>query len=136
MICRSHEIFDALTASFSSIITLSVVDLFSTVYDLLNCVPAVQVSEMALHFCERHGLMVVKCPSKFEIARLCKLTGATSLARFGAPLPEEIGSADRVSVDEIGGQKCTTFNRESQESTKVCCAGRLRLSWVIGSACV
>eukprot|EP00291_Cryptomonas_curvata_P011808 CAMPEP_0172188030 /NCGR_PEP_ID=MMETSP1050-20130122/21678_1 /TAXON_ID=233186 /ORGANISM="Cryptomonas curvata, Strain CCAP979/52" /LENGTH=534 /DNA_ID=CAMNT_0012862441 /DNA_START=9 /DNA_END=1610 /DNA_ORIENTATION=- len=77
------------------------------------------VSEMALHFCERHGLMVVKCPSKFEIARLCKLTGATSLARFGAPLPEEIGSADRVSVDEIGGQKCTTFNRESQESTKV-----------------
>jgi hypothetical protein len=82
--------------------------------------PLMQVSEMALHFCERHGLMVVKCPSKFEIARLCKLTGATSLARFGAPLPEEIGSADRVSVDEIGGQKCTTFNRESQESTKVC----------------
>jgi hypothetical protein len=81
--------------------------------------PLAQVSEMALHFCERHGLMMVKCPSKFEIARLCKLTGATSLARFGAPLPEEIGSADRVSVDEIGGQKCTTFNRESQETTKV-----------------
>ena len=88
--------------------------------------PTRQVSEMALHFCERHGLMVVKCPSKFEIARLCKLTGATSLARFGAPLPEEIGSADRVSVDEIGGQKCTTFNRESQESTKVRASHRAR----------
>jgi len=77
------------------------------------------MSEMALHFCERQKIMVIKCPSKFEIARLCKLTGATSLARFGAPLPEEIGIADRVSVDEIGGIPCTTFVRDSVEQTKV-----------------
>ncbi|KAJ1465458.1 hypothetical protein T484DRAFT_1864685, partial [Baffinella frigidus] len=44
---------------------------------------------------------------------------ATSLARFGAPLPEEIGIADRVSVDEIGGIPCTTFVRDSVEQTKV-----------------
>lgn len=77
------------------------------------------VSEMAMHFCERMKIMVLKCPSKFEIARICKLTGATSLARFGAPLPEEIGTADRVSVDEMGGHKCTTFVRDSIESTRV-----------------
>jgi len=77
------------------------------------------VSEMAMHFCERMKIMVIKCPSKFEIARICKLTGATSLARFGAPLPEEIGSSDRVSVDEMGGHKCTTFIRDSMESTRV-----------------
>merc|ERR1712216_374025 len=56
------------------------------------------VSEMAMHFFERMKIMVIKCPSKIEIARLCKLTGATSLARFGAPLPEEIGTCDRVSA--------------------------------------
>uniref|UniRef100_A0A6T8JWW1 CCT-theta n=1 Tax=Hemiselmis andersenii TaxID=464988 RepID=A0A6T8JWW1_HEMAN len=77
------------------------------------------ISEMAMHFLERNGIMVVKCPSKFELARLCKLTGATSLARFGAPLPEEMGAADAVSVDEIGGIKCCTFNRESQEQTRI-----------------
>jgi len=77
------------------------------------------VSEMAMHFFERMKIMVVKCPSKFEIARICRLTGATSLARFGAPLPEEIGSCDRVSVDEMGGQKCTRFLCDSRESTKV-----------------
>eukprot|EP00292_Cryptomonas_paramecium_P007329 CAMPEP_0113727936 /NCGR_PEP_ID=MMETSP0038_2-20120614/41534_1 /TAXON_ID=2898 /ORGANISM="Cryptomonas paramecium" /LENGTH=533 /DNA_ID=CAMNT_0000659249 /DNA_START=13 /DNA_END=1611 /DNA_ORIENTATION=- /assembly_acc=CAM_ASM_000170 len=77
------------------------------------------ISEMALHFLERYKIMVIKCPSKFEIARISRLTGATSLARFGAPLPEEVGSADRVSVDEIGGFKCTTISRESLESTKV-----------------
>ena len=77
------------------------------------------VSEMAMHFCERMKIMVVKCPSKFEIARICKLTGATSLARFGAPLPEEIGTCDRVSVDELGGRPCTTFIRDSVESTRV-----------------
>ncbi|EKX45203.1 cytosolic chaperonin protein, theta subunit [Guillardia theta CCMP2712] len=77
------------------------------------------ISEMSLHFLERAKIMVIKCPSKFEIARLCKLSGATSLARFGAPLPEEIGKADRVSVDELGGQPCTTFVRDSLEQTKV-----------------
>jgi len=77
------------------------------------------VSEMAMHFCERMKIMVLKCPSKFEIARICKLTGATSLARFGAPLPEEIGTCDRVSVDELGGHKCTTFIRDKLESTRV-----------------
>jgi len=77
------------------------------------------VSEMAMHFAERMKIMVIKCPSKFEIARICKLTGATALARFGAPLPEEIGVADRVSVDEMGGRPCTTFVRDSIESTRV-----------------
>jgi len=77
------------------------------------------ISDMALHFCERNKLMVIKCPSKFEIARICKLTGATSLARFGAPLPEEIGEADRVSVDEVGGTNCITITRDSMEQTRV-----------------
>mmetsp|Transcript_69763 Transcript_69763/g.145464 ORF Transcript_69763/g.145464 Transcript_69763/m.145464 type:complete len:332 (+) Transcript_69763:834-1829(+) len=77
------------------------------------------ISDMALHFCERNKLMVIKCPSKFEIARICKLTGATALARFGAPLPEEVGEADLVSVDEVGGTNCVTITRDSLEQTRV-----------------
>eukprot|EP00296_Roombia_truncata_P007624 JP446069.1.p1 GENE.JP446069.1~~JP446069.1.p1 ORF type:complete len:556 (+),score=199.09 JP446069.1:22-1668(+) len=75
--------------------------------------------EMALHFMERHSLMAVKCPSKFELRRICKATGGTALARMGAPLPEEMGTCDSVSVEEIGGTTCVVFNNESSENAQV-----------------
>ncbi|KAL8499799.1 hypothetical protein ACS0TY_019687 [Phlomoides rotata] len=37
------------------------------------------VGEMALHFCERYKLMVLKISSKFELRRFCGTTGAVSL---------------------------------------------------------
>lgn len=56
------------------------------------------VGEMALHFCEKYGLMVVKMPSKFELARICRATGATARATFGAPSADELGFAKSLSV--------------------------------------
>lgn len=32
--------------------------------------------EMALHFIEKHGMMAVRIPSKFELRRFCRATGA------------------------------------------------------------
>ena len=32
--------------------------------------------EMALHFIEKHGMMAVKIPSKFDLRRFCRATGA------------------------------------------------------------
>merc|ERR1711939_1066341 len=49
------------------------------------------VGELALHFIERYGMMVLKVESKFQIRRLCKATGATPLVRLGAPIPEDPG---------------------------------------------
>ncbi|KAL9269634.1 T-complex protein 1 subunit theta-like protein, partial [Drosera capensis] len=37
------------------------------------------VGEMALHFCERYKLMVLKISSKFELRRFCRTTGAVAL---------------------------------------------------------
>jgi len=74
------------------------------------------VSEMAMHFIERYKLMVVKCMSKFDLRRICKAIGATALARLGAPTPEEIGSCDVVTVEEIGSTRVTIFRQEAEDS--------------------
>ena len=54
--------------------------------------------------------MVLKVTSKFELKRLCKViilylnkkikkaVGASAVARLAAPLPDEIGTCDRVHV--------------------------------------
>jgi T-complex protein 1 subunit theta len=76
------------------------------------------ISEMSQHFLERYGIMVIKCPSKFETRRICKSIGATGLARVGAPTPEEMGNCDHVNVIEIGGSKCCVF-RQDGDSSKV-----------------
>jgi len=74
------------------------------------------VGDLALHFLERHHLMVVKVQSKFDIRRLCKATGATPLVRLGAPTAEEVGYSDSVSVDEVAGQKVCVFKSQGEGS--------------------
>ena len=39
------------------------------------------IGDLALHFINRLNMMVVKVQSKFDLRRLCKVTGATPLAR-------------------------------------------------------
>lgn len=70
------------------------------------------VGEMALHFCERYKLMVLKISSKFELRRFCRTTGAVSLVKLGQPGPDELGFADSVSVEEIGGVRVTIVKNE------------------------
>eukprot|EP01052_Picozoa_sp_SAG31_P039168 SAG31_NODE_5376_length_2576_cov_1.998385_2_plen_150_part_00 len=38
-------------------------------------------SELATHYCERYGMMMLKIPSKFELRRVCKTVGAAMLVR-------------------------------------------------------
>jgi len=75
------------------------------------------VGEMAVHFIERYEMMVIKVLSKFELRRLCRVVGATPLARLGAPMPDEMGTVDFVETMEIGGDRVTVF-RQDGESTK------------------
>lgn len=70
------------------------------------------VHDLAKHFCEKFGILVMRTQSKFDLRRLCKSTGATALARLGAPMPEEMGFASKVRVDEIGGQNVVIFNQD------------------------
>ena len=67
------------------------------------------MSEMALHFIDRYGLMCLKIGSKWELRRLCQATGATALVRLGAPTPDEMGVATSVKVQQLGGKTLTVF---------------------------
>ncbi|KAH7856224.1 hypothetical protein Vadar_034094 [Vaccinium darrowii] len=70
------------------------------------------VGEMALHFCERYKLMVLKISSKFELRRFCRTTGAVALLKLGRPCPDDLGHVDSVSVEEIGGVRVTVVRNE------------------------
>ncbi|KAH6819639.1 TCP-1/cpn60 chaperonin family protein [Perilla frutescens var. frutescens] len=70
------------------------------------------VGEMALHFCERYKLMVLKISSKFELRRFCRTTGAIALLKLSEPSPDDLGYVDSVSVEEIGGARVTIVKNE------------------------
>ncbi|KAL3534090.1 hypothetical protein ACH5RR_002551 [Cinchona calisaya] len=70
------------------------------------------VGEMALHFCERYKLMVLKISSKFELRRFCRTTGAVALLKLSPPNPDDLGYVDSISVQEIGGVRVTVVRNE------------------------
>lgn len=49
------------------------------------------ITEMAMHFLDKFGLMVIKIQSKFELRRICGALGATAIVRLGPCTPEEMG---------------------------------------------
>ena len=73
-----------------------------------------RVGDLALHYLNRFGILVVKVLSKFELRRLCRVVGATPLARLGAPMPDEMGNVDVVETIEIGGDRVTVFRQENE----------------------
>jgi T-complex protein 1 subunit theta len=72
------------------------------------------VGELALHYLNRYNILVIKVLSKFELRRLCRVVGATPLARLGAPMPDEMGNVDVVETLEIGGDRVTVFRQENE----------------------
>ncbi|KAK2638196.1 hypothetical protein Ddye_025991 [Dipteronia dyeriana] len=74
------------------------------------------VGEMALHFCERYKLMVLKISSKFELRRFCRTTGAVAMLKLCQPNPDDLGYVDSMSVEEIGGARVTIVRNEGGNS--------------------
>lgn len=72
------------------------------------------VGELAMHYLNRYGMLVIKILSKFDLRRICRVVGATPLARLGAPMPDEMGSIDVVETLEIGGDRVTVFRQEDE----------------------
>jgi T-complex protein 1 subunit theta len=67
------------------------------------------VSDVALHYIDRHNILLLKIGSKWELRRLCQAIHATALVRLGPPTPEEIGYCTSVQQQEIGGKPVTVF---------------------------
>lgn len=70
------------------------------------------IGDMALHFCERYKLMVLKISSKFELRRFCRTTGGIALLKLSQPNPDDLGYVDSISVEEIGGATVTIVRNE------------------------
>ncbi|OQR77566.1 T-complex protein 1 subunit theta-like [Tropilaelaps mercedesae] len=75
-----------------------------------------KVGELALHYLNKYGLMVVRLPSKFDVRRVCKIVNATPLPKMCTPTQEDLGLCDLVYVDEIGDTTVVIFRQEAQES--------------------
>lgn len=75
-------------------------------------VAGANVGELALHYFNKYGILVLRVPSKFDLRRICRVCGATPLPRLGAPMPEEMGSIDYIETKEIGGDRVTIFRQE------------------------
>lgn len=83
----------------------------------VNCiVTGGKVAEMALHFCNKYNILVVRLNSKFDLRRLCRSVGATILPKFTTPTSEEIGHCDEIKVSEIGDTSVTIFKQEREET--------------------
>lgn len=51
-------------------------------------------------------IFALKINSKFELRRVCRTVGATSIVRSGPPLPEECGYVESIKAGMgDGGQK-------------------------------
>ncbi|XP_065176761.1 T-complex protein 1 subunit theta-like [Sycon ciliatum] len=72
--------------------------------------------DMAMHFANKHGLMVARVMSKFDLRRLCSSINATALPTMTVPTKEELGSCDLVHVTEIGDTSLTVFQQNRQEN--------------------
>ena len=72
------------------------------------------VGELALHFLDKYKILCLKVPSKFELRRVSRTTGANTLVRMEPPTPGDIGSCERVHMKEIGSTMCTIFDHEAE----------------------
>jgi len=70
------------------------------------------VGELALHFLDKYKIMCMKCPSKFELRRICRTTGAATLVRLEPPAEADLGTCKHIYVKEIGSTRCTLFDHE------------------------
>ncbi|KAK4534518.1 hypothetical protein CDCA_CDCA02G0543 [Cyanidium caldarium] len=76
--------------------------------------------EVALHFLEQHRIMAIRCPSKFDLRRVARTTGAVAMVAFGdrPPTADEIGACDAVQVEEMGATKLVVLRQES-DATRI-----------------
>jgi len=75
-----------------------------------------KVGDLALHYCNKYKMMIVRLLSKWDLRRLCKSIGATPLPKIVAPTSEECGYCDRAYVDEIGDTPVVVFKQDQKAS--------------------
>eukprot|EP00163_Fabomonas_tropica_P028209 TRINITY_DN569_c0_g1_i1.p1 TRINITY_DN569_c0_g1~~TRINITY_DN569_c0_g1_i1.p1 ORF type:complete len:535 (+),score=215.98 TRINITY_DN569_c0_g1_i1:284-1888(+) len=72
--------------------------------------------EMALHFLNKYKICAVKMLSKHDLRRLAKVIGASVLAIFDLPEPEQLGTCAKIEPREIGSSRVTVFSQTQEQS--------------------
>lgn len=78
-------------------------------------VAGAKFGDLALHFCNKFGLMAVRLNSKFDLRRLGKAVNATVLPRLIPPTSEELGYCDAVVTEELGDTGIVAFRNEGKD---------------------
>lgn len=75
-----------------------------------------KVADMAMHFCNKYKIMVLRLMSKFDVRRVARAVQATPLPKVVIPTQEEMGHCDHVSTAEIGDNVVTVFRQEREDT--------------------
>lgn len=79
-------------------------------------VAGAKFGDMALHYCNKYGIMAVRLNSKFDLRRLSKAVNGIVLPRLTAPTQEELGYCDQVVVEELGDTGIVAFRNEGSSN--------------------
>lgn len=74
-------------------------------------------TDLAIHYCNKYGVMALKIGSKFEVRRFAKSVGAAVLMSLRIPTAEQIGKCSEMVIEEIG-DKQVVIARDLEESGK------------------
>ena len=72
--------------------------------------------DLAVHYCNKYNIMMIRLQSKFDVRRVCKTVGAIALPKLCKPQANEIGLCDNVYIDEIGDTPVVIFKQNSNAS--------------------
>jgi len=75
-----------------------------------------KMGDLAVHYLNKYNIMAVRLTSKWDVRRVCRVVGAVIQPTVGLPHPEEVGTCDRVFLDEIGETPVIVFRQEGAES--------------------
>jgi len=68
--------------------------------------------------CHTNAYHVSRIPSKFDLRRFCRATGATALVAVQAPTPDELGFAKELTVEEVcpAARSCSSRGMDGSPS--------------------
>jgi T-complex protein 1 subunit theta len=82
-------------------------------------VSGASISSLAQHYFEKHGVLLVKATSKFDLRRLARAVNATPILKFERPTPEQLGRCKTVRAKEVGSTIITVFEHAAGDATGV-----------------